>query len=307
MASAIVIGGAGRMGAWFAKFLKKNGYGVSIYDKDRRAANVLALRTGLKSTNDPIHTIQAARVVVFATPTSVTRELLEKFTPLFSRNTLIVEISSVKEPVRSIIHTLKRKHIPVLSIHPMFGPGIRSLAGFTVLTLLVPTRNLTAKKFLTQLRKEGARILASNLLQHDKIASLTLTLPHFLNIALVNTLKSYEIGANELRRFAGTSFSLQMLMAESIYNENFETEASILMDSKNSLKALAAYLKQSTKILRTIMSGDEASLLVELKSGRSFLKRDEMFANAYWRFTAAVEAANLDRTDPLFSYLAGGE
>jgi len=305
MVLAVVIGGAGRMGAWFASFLQRNGYHTAICDKNNHAVRKFARIHGYKFIDNSLLAIQKARVVVLATPTDVTGNLLRMFGSHLSRGNLIVEISSIKEPIRGTLRAMKQRGIPVLSIHPMFGPGSKSLVGKAILAVSVPRRNANATQLLSSFRREGARIIRTDLEKHEKIASITLALPHFMNITLVSTLKSLEFSPNELRAVAGTSFNLQLLLAEAIYKESPRNETSILIENKRSLNALKAYVKENKRTMAGLARGDKASLIENLKEGRNFLKGDARFPHAYDRFNAAVDAANLvgDRQTPSNGFL----
>jgi prephenate dehydrogenase len=294
MAVASVIGGAGRMGAWFATFLKKNGYRVIICDKDKTTARNLARKKGFWFVKDPKLAAQLSDLVILATPIPVTRGLLRQIEPHLSPATLLVEMSSVKEPLRRTLQQMRRRGIAILSIHPMFGPGIKTLAGQAIITVLLPRSNLTAKKFVSHFRKKGTRMIQSDFARHDRLAAITLALPHFMNIALVNTLKSIGVPPNQLREIAGTTFKLQLLIAEAIYHETFGNEASILMDSKQSVNALRKFARESQRILSHINSGRRGDLLRSLGNGREFVGKDKTFSSAYIRFSAAVEALSPD-------------
>jgi len=281
------------MGAWFARFLKQNGYHTAICDKNRRAALGLARQHRYKLINNPLLAIQKAQVVVLATPTDVTARLMKRFEPYLTRRHLVVEISSIKEPIRATLRAMNQRGIPVLSIHPMFGPGIKSLAGKAVLTVLAPRRDVNANQLLSSFRRAGARIIRTDFEKHERITSVTLALPHFLNITLVSTLESFGFSPNELRAVAGTSFNLQLLLAEAIYKESPTNESSILTENKRSLNVLSAYMKQNKKTMAAVARGDKATLIRNLKNGRDFLKGDTRYPDAYDRFSAALDAANL--------------
>ncbi len=294
MAIATVIGGAGRMGAWLASFLKKSGYRIIICDKNKSVAKNLARKQGFQFLEDPRLAVRPAQLVLLATPTHVTKSLLEEIEPHLSRRCLLVEISSIKEPVKGTLQDMKGRGITVLSIHPMFGPGIRNFTGKTIVTTLLPRGNMAASKFLSLFRKKGARIIRSDFVQHDRLASITLALPHFMNIALVNTLKSYGVGPKQIQAMAGTTFKLQLLIAEVLYQESFNNEASILMDSKHSLNALKTLVKYSHRTLSMLSRGEQGRLVEDLKKGRRYLQRDAMFPGVHGRFNAAVEASSPD-------------
>lgn len=293
MVVASVIGGAGRMGAWFATFLKKNGYQVLVCDRNKSAARNLARKRGFRLVEDLTLAVRSAQLVILATPTQVTQKILQHIEPHLSSRKLLVEISSVKEPLRRILQDMRRRGVAILSIHPMFGPGIKTLAGTTILTVSVPARNILAQEFLSLLRKRGAKLIRSDFDEHDKLVSMILTLPHFMNIAMVNTLRTLDADPNQLREIAGTSFKLQLLIAETIYQEAIGNEASILMDSKCSLKMLRRFAQESAASLNIIKKNKRSILLRSLHGGRYFVQKDRFFDSAYDRFNAAVEASSV--------------
>ncbi|MGD0688628.1 MAG: prephenate dehydrogenase/arogenate dehydrogenase family protein [Candidatus Bathyarchaeia archaeon] len=291
MAVATVIGGAGRMGAWFADFLKKKGYRIIISDKNDRQGKNLARQKRFRFIKDSRLAVQPAQLVVLATPTEATKHILLKIEPHLSSSCLLVEISSIKEPVRAILQSMKRRGITVLSIHPMFGPGIKNLTGKTIITTLLP-RGRSAAEFLSLFRKEGARIIRSDFDQHDKFASFTLALPHFMNVAFVNVLKTSGLSPNELRAVAGTTFKLQLIIAEMVYRESFGNEISILMDSKNLLETLKAFVRYSNRTLWMLGREKRGDLLQDLRKGQCYLQKDLIFPGVDGRFNAAVEASS---------------
>lgn len=279
------------MGKWFAAFLKSYGYQVIIFDRNQSASRALARRKGYKFARSLEPAIQSARLVLFATPTQVTKLILEHISPSILAEKLVVEISSVKQPLSAVIRKLRRRNVKVLSIHPMFGPGATTLRGKTVLAAFVPSGNRLARAFLSILRDRGARIVKADFAEHDRLISALLALPHFANIVLINALKAVNFDPDLLHEVGGTTIKLQSLIAEAIYQEDLDNEASILMDSKQALKSLEAFARQSATTLNLIRKGKRRKLITSLGKGREFLKRDKYFSTAYSRFNAALEAS----------------
>jgi prephenate dehydrogenase len=291
MAIATVIGGAGGMGAWFARFLRKKGYTIIISDTNTRIGTKMARNRGFQFVKDWEPAVQQADVVVLATPTQATKGILSRIEPHLPSSSLLVEISSIKAPVKAILLRMKRRGVAVLSIHPMFGPGIRKLMGRTIITTLLP-RGATASKFLSLFRKEGARIVHVNFDMHDKLASVTLTLPHFVNVVLAKSIRSSGFGSQELNAVAGTTFTLQSLVAETVYSEGSDNAISILMDNPSSLKILKAFVKHSYGTLSVVTKRKRSDMVEELRRGRRYFEKDLMFPRAQERFNSAVEASS---------------
>ena len=293
MAIAAIIGGAGRMGGWFADFLNSNGYSVIVCDRDKEAARRLARQKGFRFIDDEKKAAKLGEIVVLATPTLTTKSLLKRISPYISRTTLLVEISSVKGPLKATLEQMRKRGLAVLSIHPMFGHGAKHPAGRTVIVVQQPPRNRAAAKFISSLKKRGAKIVQTNLANHDRMVAVTLALPHFVNFAMIDTMKAAGMTISKAREVGGTTFKLQLIVAEALYHERLSNEASILAENKYALKVLDSFTKQVNRLRADISKGAHGNILRNLESGAGYVRKDAMFASAYDRFNAAVEASNI--------------
>ena len=275
------------MGLWFAKFLKSNGYRVIISDRDREAGRACSRRLGVKFADDYIFVAKMSDIVLVATPTNVSNGILKQLGRELKKGTLVIEISSMKDPVRRTISVLQENGLPVLSIHPMFGPGIKKLENRSIL-VVSRTPHAEAKRLLTILRRLGARMIPCSMNKHDTLVSILIALPHLMNISLIETLRTLRISLNEINKASGTTFKLQSLISEAIYQEDLANEVSILADSKSSV--LQAYNRQ-VRILLNIIRTKPEHISNILSAGRRFVEDDERFADSYERFNAAVQAA----------------
>jgi len=275
------------MGLWFAKFLKSNGYRVIISDRNREAGRACSRRLGVEFADDYLFAARMSDIVLVATPTNVSNRILKQLGRELKKGTLVVEISSMKDPVRRTISALQENGLPVLSIHPMFGPGIKKLESRSIL-VVSRTRHAEAKRLLTILRRLGARIVPCSINKHDTLASILIALPHLMNISLIETLRTLRISLNEINKASGTTFKLQSLISEAIYQEDHANEISILADSKSSV--LQAY-NQQVRILLNIIRTKPERISNMLSAGRRFVEDDKRFADSYERFNAAVQAA----------------
>jgi len=274
------------MGNWFARFLKANGYTVILTDRNRQSAETISKRYGFQFLSDQLEAAGKAQVIILATPTKVTSTVLQQISPVLKPSTLIVEISSIKRPIVGTINKLQKKGMAVLSIHPMFGSGTTTLRGRRILVATRP-RNYEARRILSIFRMNGAGIIRCTLKKHDALASIILTLPHFISISLIETLKSLGVKLNEISLVAGSTFQLQLLLAEAIYNEGYDNEVSILGDCR--AIAIAEYKKQTQTVFE--MTSTPRRLERMLRSGRRFVETHERFATSYRRFNAAVQAS----------------
>ena len=274
------------MGNWFARFLKANGYTVILTDKNRQAAKTISKRYGFQFLSNQLEAASKAQVIILATPTKITSAVLQQIAPAMKPTTLIVEISSIKRPIVGTIRKLQKKGIAILSIHPMFGSGTTTIKGRRILVVTRP-QNYEARRILSIFRMNGAGIIRCTLKKHDALASTILTLPHFINISLIETLKSLGVKLNEISLVAGSTFQLQLLLAEAIYNEDYDNEVSILGDCKTT--AIEEYKRQTEAVFKMVNMTKSLERL--LRSGRKFVETHKQFATSHRRFNAAVQAS----------------
>lgn len=287
------------MGAWFANFLAANGYKVMVCDKNESAARKLAKKRGFKFIKDETRAAELSDIFIFATPTHATNTILKKIAPRTPKTTLLVEISSTKEPLRRTIQSLTKHGAQILSIHPMFGPGAKTLTDKAIIVAQEPRKPRLARNFLSTFRKKGAKIIRSSLNDHDRTVATTLAFPHMMNFAFIETLKQAGLPLNKARAIGGTTFRLQLLVAEALYHESPHNEASILADNKYCERVLTTFTQQINQIRYTAQRKPQSELVNRIRKDAAYVRKDLMFRTAYERFTAAVEASNASLKPPL--------
>jgi prephenate dehydrogenase len=115
-----------------------------------------------------------------------------------------------------------------------------------------------------------------------------LTLPHFLNIAMVKALRAKRFSAKRLSALSGTTFDLQSLIAEVMHQESWDNATSILMDGRDASDLLDEYVQQCNAILSSVKGSNRRPIVDLLNSNRVYLTRDNRFKKAYSNFNAAV-------------------
>ena len=290
MAVATIIGAAGRMGSWFADFLNSNDYSIIVCDRDELAARKLARKNGFSFEKDPTEAAKHGDVVLLTTPTPTTKKLLKRIAPHIPKTTLLVEISSVKHPLLATLEQLRKCGFSVLSIHPMFGHGAGRPTRRRVIIAQQPPNNRTATRFISTFKKTGVKIVHTDLANHDRMIAVTLALPHFMNFAMIDTMKTIGIKAGKARNFGGTTFNLQLIIAEALYHERLTNEASIVSDNPYSLEILDSFAKEVNRIRAAARQRGQTRLLHGLRGGAKYVHKDAMFPSAYDLFNAAVQA-----------------
>lgn len=123
-------------------------------------------------------------VLILAVPISAFEDTLKKVQPLLERNTIVVDVATVKEHTGKLLKKYLKGR-PYLSTHPMWGPESYKKKGETVegLRIVVTAHTLSRaeyKSFLAAFRGVGFDIVEMTAKQHDKHLASTLFLTHFL-------------------------------------------------------------------------------------------------------------------------------
>ncbi len=178
--SAVIVGGAGRMGRWLGRFLSAQGYATGALDPAAAPeANAWARRA-----------FASADLVVCSTPPATIVELYADWSRKPPAG-VVVDIASIKSPLIEPIRALQRAGCRVASIHPMFGPSIVLLrdADVVVCDTGDPEATATVEKLF---QPTTAHLVHLPLAEHDRVMADLLSLAHAAALAFALALPPAE-------------------------------------------------------------------------------------------------------------------
>lgn len=260
----LIIGGAGRMGRWFARFLASQGYEVQIADP-----------AGPMQEFSYVEDWRAVPLdhdfVVVATPIRETKGILEGLRVSPPKG-VVFDISSLKSPLRNELRGLVDAGIRVTSVHPMFGPDTRLLSNRHVILVDVGVAAATeAAERLFQSTMAG--IVRMTLEEHDRLIAYVLGLSHALNISFFTALAESGEGAARLAEMSSTTFNAQLSVAASVAEENPHLYFEIQSLNDYGTESLSALLYSIEKLRSVVRSGDEEGFVALMDQGRKYLNR----------------------------------
>lgn len=207
----LVVGGAGRMGAWLCRFFASQGHRVSVSDP--------AAPDGGPFPNVPLAAaVPAAEVVVLSTPLGKTPRLLEDVLAA-GGDPLVFDICSLKGGVAPLLRRAAAEGRRVASLHPMFAPGATLLSGRALLVCDAGRPDAT---------EEARRLFADTALglyevpleQHDRLMACLLNMSHALNLQFALALARSGMDFRDLGRIASTTFAHQIATTAEVAGEN---------------------------------------------------------------------------------------
>lgn len=257
----LVIGGAGKMGAWFADFLSSQGYAVEISDPtgSERYASVPDWRAA-----DLDHD-----VIIVATPINATAAVLVELAARRPRG-LVIDIGSLKTPLRTGLAKLVEEGCNAASIHPMFGPETRLLSGRHVIfvDVGVPEATLEARRLFDSTMAEQIEM---SLEDHDRLIAYVLGLSHALNLAFFTALASSGELVPRLQKLSSTTFDAQLAVASLVAHDNPHLYYEIQALNEYGGDSLEALRLAAERIQGLVEARDQKGFVALMEAGRDYL------------------------------------
>lgn len=259
---ALIIGGRGKMGSWFADFLASQGFGVQIADP----AGPLQ---GFEYVADWQADGLDQDLIVLATPLGATGQLLKKLAKRRPKG-LLFDLGSLKTPLRAGLAALVDAGCRVTSLHPMFGPDTGLLSGRHVIFIDLGHAGALAEAQELFVPTMAERVVMG-LDEHDRLIAFVLGLAHALNIAFFTALAESGEAAPRLARMSSTTFDAQLAVATRVAAESAELYFEIQSLNEYGAESLDALQQAVERLAKAVRSRDLAEFRVLMHSGRSYL------------------------------------
>lgn len=254
---ALVIGGGGRMGRWFCRFLAAQGYAVTAADPAGGPPGVPAVTDWRETPDDFALTVVAA-------PLRASAEVLEGIAGA-RRQGLVFDIGSVKAPLARGFAALAGSGCRAASVHPMFGPDTHVLHGCHVLVMEVGDPE-PAEEAAAVFSGTLAEILRLPLAEHDPLIAYVLGLSHALNLAFLTALRESGERAPRLARMSSVTFDRQLGVAAAVARENPHLYYEIQRRNPHGPAAIRQ-LAAAVSRLAGVIEGDDEDAFCRLMSG----------------------------------------
>ena len=259
--TALVIGGAGKMGGWFVDFFASQGFTTSIADSH--------IDDGPGMYSDWTAAGIDYDVIVVATPMAVSGEILAQLAKL-QPTALVFDIGSLKSPLKQGLTALYEAGCKVTSIHPMYGPDTELLSGRHLIFVDCGSEEATAEA-KTLFASTMVDQLDMGLDEHDRLIAYVLGLSHALNIAFFTALADSGEAAPQLARLSSTTFDAQLLVSAAVAQDNPRMYFEIQHLNRFGLDPLDALCESAALIRRVVADGDEAAFVDLMQKGREYL------------------------------------
>lgn len=265
-----IIGGKGKMGAYFADFFKRNGHEVVISD------------IGTPLTNKQL--AQKADVVIVSVPIDLTEKVILEVAPLVKKSGLLMDLTSVK---MGPMECLKKTKASYIGCHPLFGPT----AGISGQTFIVcPGKGTLWELWIKRiLESNGVTVRELSARKHDEFMSYIQTLTHFSDIAFIDALRKSGIPIKEFIKYPSPVYMLELYMMGRILNQDPKLYANIQIANPLNVCVIESYLKSCRELAETIEKK-------KFRENVDFFKKNSEYLGSFGRIA-------MDESDRLLRHL----
>jgi len=209
--SIVIIGGTGKIGRMLVKLLQDSGGKIFICSRNLRKAEKIAKTLGVKAGD--LNLIETANIVIISVPIENTIEVAVQAAEKMEEG-LLIDVSSVKIGVADKILAAIPSKIEYLSLHPLFGSGIRNFKGKNMVFIKLREGKLT-NAMIEYLKWKKLNLIEASLEDHDKKMAAIQVMHHYAYICLAVGLEEFA-SINELINFSTTSFKTTLRQLKKI-------------------------------------------------------------------------------------------
>jgi chorismate mutase/prephenate dehydrogenase len=258
----LIIGGSGKMGRWFGRFLSSQGYAVEVADP---AGGV----PGCRCYKDWKEAALDHHIIIIAAPLRASAGILSDLASNPPPG-LVFDIGSLKSPLRESLLALAKSGARVTSIHPMFGPDTELLSGRHVVFVDLGNRQATSDAKILFASTMAIQV-DMDLESHDRIIAYILGLAHALNIAFFTALAESGESAPRLAEVSSTTFDAQLEVASRVAAENPHLYFEIQSLNDYGTEALTALHVAIERLRSVVRAADEAGFVRLMEQGHRYL------------------------------------
>lgn len=250
-----IIGGQGRMGRLFKEQLSVVGHNVSVLEhEDWEYADKL---------------LSQVELVLVSVPIEYTIDVIKRAAKYLAPNTALCDITSIKvQPTQAM---LKHHSGPVMGLHPMFGPNIKSFFGEKV--VVCPGRNDDSFQWLLDLIKsQGGELIVSTPEQHDKIMVVVQATQHFCRFSLGVFLAEAIIDIEQSLTMSTPNYRQEIDIVKRLFSQSPNLCVDIMLATEERCNAISFLAKTYSRLARLVARKDRDALIKEFENTQGFFE-----------------------------------
>jgi len=248
----VIIGGRGAMGRLMASLFERAGYVVRVIDVD--------------NLDELAAAVTDAGLVVVSVPIDRTAEAIAAL-PKLPPDCVLCDITSVKQiPLAAM---LAAHAGPVVGLHPMFGPDVRSLVKQVI--VVCPGRDAQRYDWLLrQLEAWGGLLREESPAAHDQAMQMIQAMRHFTTIAYGVFLSRQPADLEQLLRLSSPIYRLELAMVGRLFAQSPMLYTDIMLQAEHLPELISEYRHALDELLALVRSDDREGLIDRFRNVQGY-------------------------------------
>ncbi len=251
-APVVVLGGRGAMGRLMVSLFERADYPVRVIDVD--------------NIDDLPNAVVDAGLVMVSVPIDRTTQVIAAL-PKLPQHCVLCDITSVKQvPLEAM---LAAHAGPVVGLHPMFGPDVKSL----VKQVIVVCHGRESARYdwlLRQLEAWGGLLREESPAAHDQAMQMIQAMRHFTTIAYGVFLSRQPADLERLLRLSSPIYRLELAMVGRLFAQSPTLYADIMLQAEHLPELISDYRHALDELLALVRNDDRDGLITRFRDVQAY-------------------------------------
>ncbi len=251
-----IIGGRGRMGKFFTEQLSAAGHNVSVLGSDWENADKL---------------LGEAELVLVSVPIEKTVDVVKRAAKYLAPTCGLADITSLKNaPVQAM---LEQHQGPVMGLHPMFGPSIKSFSGQKV--VVCSGRNDDSFQWLLDfMHSSGAKLIECTPEEHDTMMTIIQATQHFSRFSFGVFLATEKFDIDRSLSMASPSYHQEIDIVNRLFAQNPTLCVDIMLATEERCQTIEKLANTYSRLAQLVEGKDRVALIREFETAQSFFSKE---------------------------------
>jgi prephenate dehydrogenase len=249
-----IVGGAGKMGKWIARFLLAEKIDVILIGSSEDRLSAARKELHVEGTTD-LGAVSLVDLIIISVPIATFESIVKELSRFVKKGQTVIDITSVKVMPVEVMHRYLAGCLG-LGAHPVFGPGAEGFDGHNVVfTPTSDSEKALAEQAKSFLEKRGARVKLMTPAEHDRLMAVVLGLAHYIAIVSGDTLLGLDNLA-DMELASGVTFRVLMTLVASVLGEDPSLYASIQTNLPDLPAIEAEFIKKASRWAELVKQKD---------------------------------------------------
>ncbi len=252
-----IIGGRGMMGHFFTQRLSAAGHDVTVleYNDWEKAEELLA----------------TADLVLVCVPIECAVQVISQAAQYIAPTTALADIASIKTP---IVKAMLEYHSgPVMGLHPMFGPGIKSFLSQKV--VVCPGRGDKHFQWLLDLvQSDGGKLVYSTPEEHDRMMVDVQAIRNFTTLSMGAFFSKENLNIRRSLDFASPLYRHTIAIVSRLFAQSAPLVVDLILATPERRQAISRLANNYSRLAQLVNKVDRDGLIQEFETAQNFFAQE---------------------------------